>query len=101
MDFFAAYASQTSCNSANPFALFTIAQSPRETNKAYRTAGAYSYTEFGTLVRAAQSSAESARNSFASVSEKSVCSRASNILRSNRSTRSRMSGCEVGEKLPF
>jgi len=46
----------TNRSSANPFALFAVAQSPREAYNQYRIAQEYSYTELGLLTRAAQSS---------------------------------------------
>lgn len=44
MNFLDAYTAYPGQNSANPFALFGVAQSPLETCKAYRTAGAYGHS---------------------------------------------------------
>ncbi|KAG8758107.1 hypothetical protein FRC11_004052 [Ceratobasidium sp. 423] len=72
MNFLEAYASYPAQNSANAFALFGAAQSPRETSKAYRAAGAYSQPEFDTPANRSNrpSTLNHGRSSLDSKSEK-------------------------------
>ncbi|KAB5590018.1 hypothetical protein CTheo_6543 [Ceratobasidium theobromae] len=77
MNFLGAYASQTSQSSANPFALFAVAQSPRETIESYRAAREYSYTEFEILTGGQTRTVRLGSNASSVESEKSTSSSSS------------------------